>query len=72
MTLPPAPVSDVGKTSRNTCFGKPIKSKENIPPSIFERNKLSQTRVLAVSQSFLPMASATNGAVMVGRNAARK
>lgn len=67
-----APTDDEGKTKRNTASGKATSAMEKHPPRTLDKNRLSHTRCLAVFQSSFPIASATSGAVIVGRKAARK
>mmetsp|Transcript_11563 Transcript_11563/g.27120 ORF Transcript_11563/g.27120 Transcript_11563/m.27120 type:complete len:224 (+) Transcript_11563:4377-5048(+) len=63
---------DGGTTNLSTLAGYKSRASEKRPPRMFPRNRLSQTRCFADFQSSLPIASATKGAVIVGRKAARK
>mmetsp|Transcript_9054 Transcript_9054/g.18873 ORF Transcript_9054/g.18873 Transcript_9054/m.18873 type:complete len:82 (-) Transcript_9054:780-1025(-) len=71
MTLFPAP-SEEDSTIVKTWRGNTPKSNQNIPPKTFPKNIPSHTLLPPSSQSSFPRACATNGAVIVGKNAARK
>jgi hypothetical protein len=72
ITPPPPSVKEEGNTNLKTVRGAINSNAQNTPPKTLLKNKLSHTRVFASSQSFLPIASATNGAVTVGKKAAKK